>query len=74
MVGDVDTTFMTEGTDRLGLSHRQKEFAERMDCRMAMRCVDESVCFYRVVAHETIRWIVDTNGSVLDWSVFRSGI
>jgi hypothetical protein len=65
---------MTEGTDRLGLSHRQKEFAERMDCRTGMRCVDESVCFYRVVAHETIRWIVDINGGVLDWSVFHTGL
>ena len=65
---------MTEGTDRVGLSDRQREFAERMDCRMAMRCVDESVCFYRVVAHETIRWIVDVHGSVLDWSVFNKGM
>lgn len=45
-----------------------------MDCRQVMRGIDEAVCFYRVVAHETIRWIVDINGSVLDWSVFRSGV
>jgi hypothetical protein len=65
---------MTEGTERLRLTRRQLEFAERMDCRVATRCVDESVCFYRVVAQETIRWIVDVNGSVLDWTVFHNGI
>jgi len=72
--GIAETSGMTEGTDRLGLSHSQKEFAERMDCRSATRCVDESVCLYRVVANETIRWIVDINGSVLDWSVFHTSI
>jgi hypothetical protein len=41
---------------------------------MAMRCVDQSVCFYRVIAHETIRWIVDADGAVLDWTVFHVGI
>jgi hypothetical protein len=65
---------MTEGTDRVGLSHRQEEFAERMDCGKVMRCVGEAVCFYREVAHETIRWIVAVDGSVLDWSVFHSGL
>jgi hypothetical protein len=65
---------MNEGTDRLGLSHRQQEFAERMDCGKFVRCVGEAVCFYRVVAYETIRWIVATDGSVLDWSVFHSGL
>jgi hypothetical protein len=65
---------MNEGTDRLGLSNPQQEFAERMDCGgKVMRCVGEAVCFYREVAHETIRWIVAVDGSVLDWSVFHSG-
>lgn len=35
--------------------------------------VNQAVCFYRVAAHETIRWIVDVNGSVLDWSIFHIG-
>ena len=65
---------MSEATEGLGLSRKQQEFAERMDCRAVMRCVDQAVCFYRVVAHETIRWIVDADGSVLDWSVFHTRI
>jgi hypothetical protein len=65
---------MTTGTDSLRLSPGQQEFAERMDCGQVMRGTDQAVCFYRVVAHETIRWIVDVNGSVLDWSIFRSGV
>jgi hypothetical protein len=65
---------MSEGALGLRLSHRQQEFADRMDCRTAMRCVDQSVCLYRVVAQETIRWIVDIDGAVLDWAVFHSRI
>lgn len=64
---------MTNGMDGSGLSSGQIEFAERMGCGAVMRCVGESVCFYRVIAHETIRWIVDIDGSVLDWAVFHSG-
>jgi hypothetical protein len=45
-----------------------------MDCGKFVRCVGEAVCFYRVVAYETIRWIVAVDGSVLDWSVFHSGL
>lgn len=65
---------MSKGKDGQGLSTGQQEFAERMDCGTVMRCVDQSVCFYRVIAHETIRWIVDVDGAVLDWAVFHSGI
>jgi hypothetical protein len=65
---------MREGTDRLRLSRRQQEFADRMDCKMVTRCVNQSVCFYRVIAHVTVRWIVDINGRVLDWNVFHSSI
>lgn len=65
---------MSDGAHALGLSQGQREFAERMECRMAMRCVDQAVCFYRVIAHETIRWIVDIDGAVLDWTVFHSSI
>jgi hypothetical protein len=63
---------MNEGTNRLGLSCRQQEFADRMDCRTVTYCVDQSVCFYRVIAHQTIRWIIAIDGSVLDWTVFHS--
>lgn len=64
---------MSDVADGLRLSRGQQEFADRMDCGMVMRCVAESVCFYRVIAQETIRWIVDADGSVLDWTVFHSG-
>lgn len=56
------------------LSSGQQEFADRMECGTVTRCVDQSVCFYRVIAHETIRWIVDVDGAVLDWAVFHSGV
>ena len=62
------------GTDGHALSRGQQEFAERMDCGMVMRGVDQSVCLYRVVAHETIRWIVDIDGAVLDWAIFHSSV
>ena len=65
---------MTSGMDAKGLSRGQQEFAERMDCGTVMRGADESVCMYRVIAHETIRWIVDTDGAVLDRAVVHSGI
>jgi hypothetical protein len=65
---------MSEGTDHMGLSRRQQEFADRMDCRTATRCIDQSVCFYRVIAHETVRWIIAIDGSVLDWTVFHSSV
>jgi hypothetical protein len=74
VVSGADTMVMSEGTDRLGLSRRQQEFADRMDCRLLTRCVGQSVCFYRVIAQETVRWIVAIDGSVLDWTVFHSGI
>jgi hypothetical protein len=63
---------MSESTDRLGLSRRQQEFADRMDCEIVTRCVNQSVCLYRVIARETIRWIVDIDGRVLDWNVFHT--
>jgi hypothetical protein len=65
---------MREGTDRLTLSRRQAEFGDRMDCKLVARCVNQSVCFYRVLAHVTVRWIVDINGRVLDWNVFHSSV
>lgn len=65
---------MNTGTDIQALSRGQREFADRMDCGTVMRCVDHSVCFYRVIAHETIRWIVDDDGSVLDWAVFHNSV
>jgi hypothetical protein len=64
---------MTEGMDGTALSSGQREFADRMDCWTMTRCVDRAVCFYRVIAHETVRWIVDVDGSVLDWAIFHSG-
>jgi hypothetical protein len=64
---------MTESATGAGLTRRQQEFAERMDCRLVTPCPDRSVCFYRVIAHETVRWIVDVDGSVLDWTVFHAG-
>lgn len=63
---------MMYGIDGEGLSTGQREFAERMGCRTATRCVDHSVCLYRVIAHETIRWIVSVDGAVLDWAIFHS--
>ncbi len=69
----LDTEWMSTGADRLRLSRRQQEFADRVDCRIVTRCVDQAVCFYRVISHETIRWIVDVDGAVLDWTVFHSG-
>lgn len=45
-----------------------------MDCKLMTRCVNQSVCVYRVVAHVTVRWIVDINGRVLDWNVFHSSV
>lgn len=64
---------MSKGKDGQVLSSGQQEFADRMECGTVTRCVDQSVCFYRVIAHETIRWIVDVDGAVLDWTVFHSG-
>lgn len=63
---------MTGILDFHDLSSRQREFAARMDCRLVTRCANDSVCLYRVLDHETVRWIVDTDGSVLDWTVFHS--
>ncbi|HET9093482.1 MAG TPA: hypothetical protein VFN36_00235, partial [Solirubrobacteraceae bacterium] len=63
---------MAELLDFRGLSTRQREFADRMGCRLVTRCADGAVCLYRVIAHETVRWIVDADGSVVDWAVFRS--
>lgn len=63
---------MTE-TPGLELTREQLEFAERMGCGTAALGVDRSVCLYRVVEHETIRWIVDADGSLLDWTVFHAG-
>jgi hypothetical protein len=60
--------------DGQGPSRGQLEFAERMDCGMVMRCVGQAVCLYRVISHETIRWIVDSDGTVLDWAVFHAGV
>ncbi len=55
-----------------GLSHRQWEFADRMDCRLVTPCANGSVCVYRVLPDETIRWIIGTDGSVLDWAIFHT--
>jgi hypothetical protein len=63
---------MSDRTGGLVLSYRQQEFAERMQCLQSTRCGDHAVCFYRVIAQETIRWIVDADGAVLDWAVFHS--
>lgn len=65
---------MSNGTEAQSLSRGQQEFAERMDCGTVVPCVDETVCLYRVISHETIRWIVDVDGAVLDWAVFHSGL
>lgn len=72
-LGAADNLCMSNGTDCPGLSSRQRDFADRMDCGMAVPCVDESVCFYRVIAESTIRWIVDADGSIIDRTVFHSG-
>lgn len=69
-----DTHGMSVTANGSELSLRQQEFAERMDCAFAVPCGDQSVCLYRVVEHDTIRWIVAVDGSVLDWTVFHSRV
>lgn len=54
------------------LSRRQLEFAERVHCSTAIAGVNQAACLYRELQHETIRWIVDPDGCVLDWTVFRT--
>jgi hypothetical protein len=63
---------MSDRADSRRLSRRQQEFADRMDCRQSTDCGDHAVCLYRVIAQETIRWIVSDQGAVLDWAVFHS--
>lgn len=67
---DIDRMISIE--DNPELSDGQRRFAKRMDCRTAMPGVDRAVCFYRVIATRTVRWIVAVDGRVLDWAVFHT--
>ncbi len=64
---------MYERGQDLRLTRGQREFAEHMRCEPTVRCGDSAVGFYRVLEDETVRWIVDASGAVLDWTVFSGG-
>ena len=64
---------MVQPSSGTRLSASQRAFAERLKCSPQVVQVGQAVCFYRVLGPQTIRWIVDRNGEVLDQTVFHAG-
>jgi len=60
-----------DGLPGLGsLSEQQRSFAARVGGTRAVRCAHGVACVYRAINGGTIRWIVASDGVLLDWSVF----
>ena len=59
------------GTAAQSLSPSQLAFAQQMAAHPGLRSHTGAIFFYHEDQHEAMRWLVDDNGHVLDWTHFR---
>jgi hypothetical protein len=63
---------MNDVSEQIRLTDDQREFAHAHHAAAGVYCADRStVCVYSERLHETVRWIIDGHGLVLERDAFR---